>query len=46
MDVLIVLLPLSVLLAAGFLVLFTNAVNSGQFEDLDDAAARILEDDT
>ncbi|MCB9530246.1 MAG: cbb3-type cytochrome oxidase assembly protein CcoS [Myxococcales bacterium] len=45
MDILIVLLPLSVTLAAAFLVLFVRAVRSGQFDDLDDGARRLLDDD-
>lgn len=45
MDVLIVLLPLSVALAAVFLGLFVRAVGQGQFEDLDDPGWRVLDDD-
>lgn len=45
MDVLVILLPLSVCLAAIFLVLFVRAVRSGQYEDLDDGAQRLLQDD-
>ena len=45
MDVLIVLLPLSVALAAVFLSLFVRAVSEGQFEDLDDPGWRVLDED-
>ena len=44
MDIIIVLLPLSTLLAATFGFLFVRAVRDGQFEDLDDAAWRVLDD--
>ena len=46
MDILILLLPLSLLIAGTFLVMFVRAVRTGQFDDLDDAAMRILEDDS
>ena len=36
MDIVVVLLPLSVLLASTFLWLFIRAVSQGQFDDLDD----------
>ena len=39
------LLPLTLMLAGGGLVLFLWCVRSGQFEDLDGAAWRILRDD-
>ncbi len=39
-----VLLPLSTGMAALFAVLFVRAARSGQFDDLDDAARRSLED--
>lgn len=45
MESLIVLIPLSVLLLLVALKTFLWAVNSGQFDDLDREAARILEDD-
>ena len=45
MESLIVLIPLSVLLILIALKAFLWAVNSGQFDDLDREAARILEDD-
>ena len=40
------LLPLTLVLAGGGLMLFLWCVRSGQFEDLDGAAWRILRDDT
>jgi cbb3-type cytochrome oxidase maturation protein len=45
MESLIVLIPLSVLLILVALRAFLWAVNSGQFDDLEREAARILEDD-
>ena len=39
------LIPIAVGLALVFLVLFLGAVRSGQFDDLDDPAQRILHDD-
>jgi cbb3-type cytochrome oxidase maturation protein len=45
MDILFVLLPLSTVLAGVFVWLFVRAVRDGQFDDLDDAAQRILDDD-
>ena len=45
MDIVMVLLPLSTGMAALFAFLFVRAVRSGQFDDIDDAAIRILEDD-
>lgn len=45
MDVLVILLPLSVCLAGVFLWLFVRAVRGGQYDDLDDGARRMLEDD-
>jgi cbb3-type cytochrome oxidase maturation protein len=45
MDIVLVLLPLSLILAACFAWLFVRAVRSGQFEDPEDAARRILDDD-
>ena len=39
------LLPLTLMLAGGGLMLFLWCVRSGQFEDLDGAAWRILRDD-
>jgi cbb3-type cytochrome oxidase maturation protein len=45
MDILLILLPLSLVLAALFVWLFVRAARSGQFEDLDDAPLRMLHDD-
>ena len=45
MDIVFVLLPLSLVLAGIFVWLFVRAARSGQFDDLDDPAQRILDDD-
>lgn len=45
MSVLLFLLPAALLLGGGALVLFLWALRSGQFDDLDGAATRILFDD-
>lgn len=45
MDVLIYLIPVSLLLGGGALVAFLWSLKSGQYEDLDGAANRILFDD-
>lgn len=45
MDILLVLMPVAMLLGAVFAWLFVRAARSGQFEDLDDPAIRILQDD-
>ncbi|TCZ63037.1 cbb3-type cytochrome oxidase assembly protein CcoS [Roseicella aquatilis] len=45
MYALIWLLPVTLMLGGGGLVLFLWCVRSGQFEDLDGAAWRILQDD-
>src|SRR5262245_28380477 len=45
LEVLYVLIPVSVLLALGALVLFLWAIQSGQFDDLETPAIRILFDD-
>ena len=45
MSVLAYLIPVSLLLGAIGLVVFLWSVKSGQYEDLDGAAARILFDD-
>jgi cbb3-type cytochrome oxidase maturation protein len=42
--VIFVALPLALLLAAGFVAVFFWAVRSGQFDDLDTPAVRILQD--
>ncbi|TWG64959.1 MULTISPECIES: cbb3-type cytochrome oxidase assembly protein CcoS [unclassified Aminobacter] len=45
MSMLIYLIPVALLLGGGALVAFLWAVRTGQYEDLDGAAARILLDD-
>lgn len=45
MDVLIYLIPVSLLLGGGALAAFLWSLRSGQYEDLDGAANRILFDD-
>ncbi|MCB9671809.1 MAG: cbb3-type cytochrome oxidase assembly protein CcoS [Alphaproteobacteria bacterium] len=45
MDILLVLMPVALLLGAVFAWLFVRAARSGQFEDLDDPAIRMLQDD-
>lgn len=39
------LIPIAVGIALVFLILFLGAVRTGQFDDLDDPAERILHDD-
>jgi len=45
MTVLLFLIPLALLLGLGALVAFLWSLRSGQFDDLDGAAQRILFDD-
>jgi cbb3-type cytochrome oxidase maturation protein len=45
MIVILLLIPLSLLLAAGFLSAFIWAVRSGQYEDTGTPALRVLNDD-
>ena len=45
MDILFLLIPLSVMLAVLIGVAFWRAVDTGQFDDLDAPAVRILADD-
>lgn len=45
MDVLVYLIPIALLLGALGLAAFLWALRSGQFDDLDGAAWRILNDD-
>ncbi len=45
MDILYLLIPMSVLLVLGILLLFAWALNSGQFDDLSRQGQRILEAD-
>lgn len=45
MSVIYIMLPVALLLAAGGVAAFCWAVRDGQLDDLDSAAARMLEDD-
>jgi len=45
MEVLYLLVPLAVLIAIGIVAVFLWAVKSGQFDDLEGPAHRILMDD-
>ena len=45
MDILFLLIPLSLVLVLGIAVAFLWAVRSGQFEDMEGPAHRILMDD-
>ncbi len=45
MDILFLLIPLSVLLAFGVMAVLAWAVWSGQFEDVEQEAQRIFQDD-
>jgi len=45
MSVIFLLIPLSILIAAGFLVGFIWAVRSGQYEDTSTPSMRLLLDD-
>lgn len=45
MDVLYLLIPVSLVLVAGIVAIFLWAVRSGQFDDLEGPAHRILMDD-
>jgi cbb3-type cytochrome oxidase maturation protein len=45
MTVLLILIPVALLLGSIGLATFLWALRTGQFEDLDGAAVRILEDD-
>lgn len=45
MDVIVYLIGVGLLIAGGALVLFMWSLRSGQFDDLDGAAHRILFDD-
>jgi cbb3-type cytochrome oxidase maturation protein len=45
MDILYLLVPMSVLLALGILLVFAWALRSGQFDDVDAEGQRILDDD-
>ncbi|GGY32872.1 hypothetical protein GCM10011297_02260 [Bacterioplanes sanyensis] len=45
MDIIYVLVPLSLVLLSGAIAIFFWAVRSGQFDDMDSPASRILFDD-
>jgi cbb3-type cytochrome oxidase maturation protein len=45
MNVLVYLVPLALALGLGALFAFLWSLNSGQYDDLDGSAARILSDD-
>ncbi|MFK7930378.1 MAG: cbb3-type cytochrome oxidase assembly protein CcoS [Myxococcota bacterium] len=45
MDIIVFLIPVALGLGTVFAWLFVRAARSGQFEDLDDPATRILHDD-
>lgn len=45
MDILFLLIPISVLLALGVMALLAWAVWSGQFEDIEQEAQRIFQDE-
>jgi cbb3-type cytochrome oxidase maturation protein len=45
MDILFLLIPLSAVLVLGILGVFAWALNGGQFDDLEQHGARILDDD-
>ena len=45
MDILLILIPIALVLGAVFATLFVLAARGGQFEDLDDPAVRMLQDD-
>ncbi|MEX0798345.1 MAG: cbb3-type cytochrome oxidase assembly protein CcoS [Bacteriovoracaceae bacterium] len=45
MEILFVLVPLTILIAFGFVALFISSVNKGQFEELESPASRMLFED-
>ena len=45
MDILYLLIPLAILLALGMILVFVWSIRSGQFDDLEGPAHRILMDD-
>lgn len=45
MDVLIILIPIALLLGFGWLIAFLWSVKSGQYEDMEGPAQRILFDE-
>ena len=46
MDILVWLIPLALTMGGAWLVVFMWALRSGQFDDPEGAASRILEDDS
>ncbi|OXT01723.1 cytochrome oxidase maturation protein, cbb3-type [Notoacmeibacter marinus] len=46
MNVILLLLPIALMLGFAGLVAFVWSLRSGQFDDLDGAAWRVLDDDT
>ncbi len=45
MSILVLMIPMALLLGLGFLAAFLYSLNSGQFDDVDTPAHRILQDD-
>ncbi|HAG90998.1 MAG TPA: cbb3-type cytochrome oxidase assembly protein CcoS [Bdellovibrionales bacterium] len=45
MNILVLMLPIAITLGAGFLMAFLAAMNSGQFDDLETPAQRMLDDE-
>ena len=45
MSALYIVLPLALLVAVGFLLVFIRSVRSGQFDDLETPGVRILHED-
>lgn len=46
MNILILMIPMSLILGLGFVIAFVWATSKGQFDDLDTPAHRILKDET
>lgn len=46
MDIVYLLIPVSLLIALGVLVVFAWAVRSGQFDDVEAEAERIFDEDS
>lgn len=45
MSIIYIMIPLALVLAAGGIVAFVRAARSGQFDDLETPAHRMLDDD-
>jgi cbb3-type cytochrome oxidase maturation protein len=45
MDIILVLIPVSLVVACGFLAAFIWAMNSGQYEDTETPSMRLLAED-